>query len=76
MGSAMSNDESIFIKYAAKQASIANYYKKWKGELKGLQVNDAIQKKKSFEKDFRAWVSANQNRNKYTGIVDSSGLVL
>ena len=74
MGSAMSNDESIFIKYAAKQASIANYYKKWKGELKGLQVNDAIQKKKLFEKDFRAWVSANQNRNKYTGIIDSLDL--
>lgn len=68
---AMGQSEELFIKYAAKQASIANYYKKWKGELKGLQVNDAVNKKRMQEADFNAWTRAVPSRKAYVGIVDS-----
>jgi Peptidase S46 len=44
-----------FIKYASKQASIANYYKKWQGELLGLQINDGVGKKLAQEKVFTEW---------------------
>jgi uncharacterized protein YeaO (DUF488 family) len=68
----MAESKEIFIKYAAKQASIANYYKKWKGELQGLQINDAIAKKKVQEGEFLAWMNEEEERQrKYNGILDS-----
>lgn len=68
----MKESNEIFIKYAAKQARIANYYKKWKGELLGLQLNDAITKKKNEEAEFLTWVNADEERKlKYGGIIDS-----
>lgn len=45
-------DEAIRIKYAAKYATIANYWKKWIGEVQGLKKSDAVGKKIKFEKDF------------------------
>jgi Peptidase S46 len=51
-----------FIKYASKQAGIANYYKKWQGELLGLQINDGVGKKLQQEKNFATWL---QNNSKY-----------
>jgi hypothetical protein len=68
----MAESKEIFIKYAAKQAGIANYYKKWKGELQGLQINDAIAKKKAQEGEFLAWMNEEEERQrKYNGILDS-----
>ncbi len=66
MEESMKSSEAIFIQYASKQAGIANYYKKWKGELFGLEVNNAIEKKKSEEKQFQQWVlSDNKRKEKY-----------
>ena len=66
MEESMKSSEAIFIQYASKQAGIANYYKKWKGELFGLEVNNAIEKKKIEEKQFQQWVlSDNQRKEKY-----------
>ena len=48
----MRKDKAIKIQYAAKFASVANYWKKWIGETKGLKKSNAIQIKKDFEKDF------------------------
>lgn len=45
-------DEAIRIKYAAKYATIANYWKKWIGEVQGLKRSDAVGKKVKFEKEF------------------------
>ncbi len=58
----MKSSEDIFIKYASKQSSIANYYKKWKGELLGLQINNAIEKKKNEESMFMNWVNSDKSR--------------
>lgn len=62
MKDAMSKDEKTFIQYASKQASIANYWKKWKGELLGLTKNNAIEKKKQEEAQFMQWVNNDANR--------------
>jgi hypothetical protein len=51
----MRADRKVFVQYTGKQASIANYYKKWQGELKGLQINDAVNKKITKEQEFISW---------------------
>ncbi|WP_162127149.1 S46 family peptidase [Flavobacterium phycosphaerae] len=48
----MRKDNAIKIQYASKYASVANYWKKWIGETKGLKKSNAIGIKQAFEKDF------------------------
>lgn len=47
----MRKDQAIKIQYASKYASIANAWKKWIGERKGLIKSDAVGAKQKFEKD-------------------------
>jgi hypothetical protein len=49
----MRNDNAIKIQYASKYAGIANYWKKWIGETKGLKKSNAITEKKKFEANFQ-----------------------
>ncbi len=49
---AMRSSDEIRIQYASKQARIANAYKKWIGQVDGLQRLDAINVKKAAEKEF------------------------
>ena len=48
----MLQSDAVRIAYASKYASIANYYKKWMGEMNGLKKYDAVAKKQLFEKQF------------------------
>jgi len=54
MSPAMNGSDQIRIQYSAKQAGIANAWKKWIGQLKGLRELDALGKKGSFEEEYRA----------------------
>lgn len=49
----MRKDQAIKIQYASKYASVANYWKKWIGETKGLKKSNAVAVKKKFEADFQ-----------------------
>ena len=49
----MRKDNAIKIQYASKYAGVANYYKKWIGETKGLKKSNAVGVKKEFEKKFQ-----------------------
>ena len=49
----MRKDNAIKIQYAAKNATIANAWKKWKGEIKGLKKSNAVGAKQKFEKEFQ-----------------------
>ena len=49
----MRKDQAIKIQYASKYASVANYWKKWMGETKGLKKANAVEAKQKFEKDFQ-----------------------
>lgn len=53
----MNADRSVFLMYTAKRASIANGWKKWQGELKGLQQNHVLDKKREQETRFMTWLN-------------------
>jgi hypothetical protein len=70
MGSFMRKDELIKIKYAAKYANIENAYKKWQGELLGLQKSNGIKKKLDYEVDFKQLIANNAEwQNKYGSLL-------
>ena len=52
MESFMQNNDTIRLMYANRYAGVANYYKKWSGEVIGLKKSDAVNKKRQFEQDF------------------------
>lgn len=59
-------NDTIRIAYANKYASVANYYKKWMGEMIGLKNYDALTKKQIFEKEFTEAIDANSTlKEKY-----------
>jgi hypothetical protein len=49
INAAMKSSDALRIKYAAKQSSVANAYKKWQGQELGLNKFNAIQLKKDEE---------------------------
>ena len=53
----MRQDRSVFLKYTSKRASVANGWKKWQGEVRGLKLNNAVEKKKNVEHQFQAWAN-------------------
>ncbi|MCX6232368.1 MAG: S46 family peptidase [Bacteroidetes bacterium] len=63
----MNNDRLIRIQYSAKYAGIANGWKKWMGEDKGIQRLQAVTKKKILEKEFMEWVSKDEKRKSEYG---------
>jgi hypothetical protein len=67
MGAAMASDPGIRIQYASKYAGVANYWKKWLGESKGLERFDAVEKKQAFERQFQSW--AGPKGDDYSGIL-------
>jgi hypothetical protein len=62
IGADMEADPAVRIQYASKYAGIANYWKKWIGENRGLERLHAVEKKENFEKNFSNRVSADKNR--------------
>ncbi len=62
MKSAQDTDPKIRIQYAGKVASIANSWKKWQGENKGIKRLDAIAVKQDLEKNIQTWVDSNEDR--------------
>ena len=66
----MRKDEQIKIQYAAKYANIQNAYKKWQGEVLGLTMSGAVNKKKLYEAAFQKRVEANpQWKGKYGSLL-------
>ena len=56
------------IRYAAKHASIANAWKKWQGELLGLQRLGTVAQKQAYEAEFARWAAG---RPEYAQLLDS-----
>ncbi|MBR5771100.1 MAG: S46 family peptidase [Alistipes sp.] len=53
IGAAQAKSVETRIKYAAKQANIANAWKKWQGEVKGINRLGTYNKKLAYEERFR-----------------------
>ena len=63
----MGKDQAVRIKYASKNASVANAWKKWQGEAKGILKMNAIGNKQAFEAKFDQWAEGNPE---YENIVE------
>ncbi len=68
INAAMESDELLRIKYASKAAGIANAWKKWQGEIKGLKRFNTVAKKQREEAAFQKWASS---RQVYNNLLDS-----
>jgi len=55
----MRKDPAVKLAYVAKYASIANAWKKWQGEMLGLQKSNAVEKRKAYEADFTRRIEQN-----------------
>ena len=51
----MDQSQAVRIQYSSKYASVANAWKKWQGEEKGLRKNKVVPVKQAYEKSFEEW---------------------
>lgn len=65
----MRKDPAIKIQYASKYAAVANYWKKWIGETKGLKKSNAIGVKQKFETAFQQKVIKAGKQAEYGNIL-------
>jgi hypothetical protein len=65
----MRKDNAIKIQYASKYAAVANYWKKWIGETKGLKKSNAISIKQKFEASFQEKVILAGKQAEYGNII-------
>jgi hypothetical protein len=68
----MESDPAIRIQFAAKAANIANSWKKWIGENRGIKRLNAIEKKKLLEKQFIEWTNTTTERKQKYGSLMTS----
>ncbi|MDX1349974.1 MAG: S46 family peptidase [Putridiphycobacter sp.] len=67
---AMRADDLLRIQYASKQARLANAWKKWIGQLKGLRELHAIEKKAAWEEQYLLKASSRTEwKEKYYPII-------
>ena len=70
LDAAMKADPAVKIKYASKFASIANYWKKWIGEVQGLERSGGLARKQAYEAEFAQRLQNNPSlQTKYGGIL-------
>lgn len=68
----MAKDEQTYINYADKQASVANYWKYFKGQTAGLKRLKIYDKKKNEENAFEAWVAKDSKRaDEYKNVISN-----
>ncbi len=65
----MRKDNAIKIQYASKYASVANYWKKWIGETKGLKKSNAVAIKRKSEKEFMQKVAKAGKQAEYGNLL-------
>ena len=66
----MSTSDLTRIQYSAKQASIANAWKKWIGQIEGLKNLQAIDLKLEEEKAYKAMALSKEEWKKYADVLD------
>ena len=62
----MDQSQAVRIQYSSKYASVANAWKKWQGEEKGLRKNKIVPQKQEYEKRFAEWAVG----TRYEGLTD------
>jgi hypothetical protein len=70
------SDRAVRIQYAAKNASVSNSWKRWRGEIRGLDKLDAINRKQTGEAAFRIWAGEQAERQElYGSILDGYAMI-
>lgn len=67
LNEAMKSDPLIKLQYASKYANVANYWKKWIGESRGIKKMNGIGKKQELEAAFAEWVQKDKQRSEIYG---------
>ncbi len=66
----MKKNDTIRLMYTNRFAGVANYHKKWKGEMEGLRKTDAVNKKKKSEAEFLGLIANDKNKSeKYSTLL-------
>ncbi|MDP2539885.1 serine protease [Tenacibaculum discolor] len=65
----MKASDAVRIKYASKQARIANAWKKWIGENLGIKKSNAIAERQAFEATFKKALKEKKLENTYGNIL-------
>jgi len=64
---AMNADPLVRIQYSSKKVGISNSWKRWIGEIQGLDRMMTIEKKKQYETRINEWINADQARKSEYG---------
>ena len=56
----MSQSQKVRIQYSSKNASVANAWKKWQGEMKGINRLGTVAAKREYEKRFAEWAAGTE----------------
>ena len=67
----MDQSQAVRIQYSSKYAGVANAWKKWQGEEKGLRKNKIVPVKQAYEKRFEQWAAG----TRYEGITNRLALL-
>ncbi len=62
----MSQSQAVRIQYASKNASVANAWKKWQGEMRGIRKMNTVAVKRAYEERFKEWAEGTP----YEGILE------
>ena len=66
MNKHMGKSQAVRIQYSTKKAIVANAWKKWQGESRGIRKMKTVQTNQDYEKRFSAWAKGTE----YEGIVE------
>lgn len=56
----MSQSQKVRIQYSSKNAGVANAWKKWQGEMKGINRLGTVEAKREYEKRFADWAAGTE----------------
>jgi len=73
---AMKASDLTRIQYAAKQASIANAWKKWIGQIDGLRTLDAVTLKQNKEAEYIKRANSKEEWKKYASVVNEMNVLV
>ena len=62
----MNESQKVRIQYSSKNANVANAWKKWQGEVKGIRKMKTVQTKQEFEKAFDKWAKGGE----FDGVIE------
>ena len=62
----MDAGQAVRIQYSSKNAGVANSWKKWQGDVKGIRKMGTVGKKQEYEKAFMEWARGTE----YEGVVE------